>query len=623
VPGRIQRIALATAALPMLLAVVTAVLLRQDGISRPDPVSDASALLAVACYAVVGGLVASRMPRNPCGWLLLLIGSGLGLTICAEAVFTLALREGRPVIAAWALWVNSWVLVATAWPGILLYLLVFPSGLLPSRRWRPFVIGLSVLSLAGVFVKMVQPWPQERVDNPVAAASVANTLFTAIALGFVAAGVIIVVSVVRRFRRAASADRLQIRWLAVVAVLSAALLVIAIAFGALGLDQIGDPFGVAFLLCLVLGIPASAAVALLKHHLYGIEVVANRSIVYGSMAATISVIYAVIVSGVGAAVGSGDRSNVFAAVGATALAAVVFQPARRRAQRFADRLIYGDRASPYELLSMFTERLDDASLDEVLPRMTTLIAEGTGAVRVGIWLRDGTGLRAVSVWPSDGVLPPPMRLDAGELPALDDPAFAVRHHLDAVQVVLEEGDGRRHGEADDEREQEDDADRVTDPVETERAGRHRDHEQRRGQHGDDREPTELPPFVRGRTPEPPDHRHDTDDHRRGEGNGDRGEEGIRDGRHRRHRDGVGDPLPRPGLHHPHEDARARHGDQTDHERPPPWRRWESRGEHEQVQRDRGPDRGDEDPRVHPERPRRELGATVPEGDREDRFGAHR
>ena len=138
--------------------------------------------------------------------------------------------------------------------------------------------------------------------------------------------------------------------------------------------------------------------------------------------------------------GRSERTDdVFAAVAATAVAAVAFQPARRRAQRFADRLIYGDRASPYELVATFTERLDDASLPEVLPRMTTLIAEGTGADRIRIWLRSGPELHPVASWPADGVSPATMRLDDGELPTMGDPAFAVRHGgylLGAITVAM-------------------------------------------------------------------------------------------------------------------------------------------------------------------------------------------
>ena len=363
--GRTQRIAPAAAGLTIFLVAVTAALFALIGKFSEDPVSNVLSLVAVACYALVGGLIASRLPRNACGWLLLVIGLGLVVSMCAEAVFTLALRDGRTSLAAWALWVNSWLLVATVWPGIVAYLLVFPTGVPPSRRWRSFMIGLIALSIAGVLVRMVQPFPdEEEVLNPLDASSraVVDALFTAIAIAFAAALVISVVAAVRRFRRADSIERQALRWLAVAGVLSASLLVIAIAAGALGLDQIGDPFGVAFLLCLVLGLPVSAAIALLKHHLYGIEVVANRSIVFGTMAATITTIYAVVVAAVGAAVGRGDRPNVAAAVAATAVAAVVFQPARRRAQRLADRLIYGDRASPYELVATFSERLDEASL---------------------------------------------------------------------------------------------------------------------------------------------------------------------------------------------------------------------------------------------------------------------
>jgi signal transduction histidine kinase len=440
VSGRTQRIAIAAAALTIVLAAVTGVLFLLDGGLDAGFVSDVLVpLLAVACYAVVGGMLASRLPKDACGWLLLLIGLGLVTTMGAEAVSTLALREDRTVLASWALWVNSWVLVATVWPGIVMYLLVFPTGTPPSRRWRPFVIGLIALSAVGVLVRMVQPWTDEdRLTNPLAPAgsgSVASGAFLVVSLAFVAAAVLAVVAVVRRFRRAPSPERRQLRWLAVVAVLSVTLLVMAIAFGALGLDRVGDPLGVAFLLLLVVGIPVSAAIALLRHHLYGIEVVANRSIVFASIAAVISTIYAVVVAGVGAAVGRGDRPNVVAAVAATALAAVVFQPVRRRAQALADRLIYGDRASPYELVATFTERLDEASLPEVLPRMSALVAEGTGADRVRVWLRNGAELRAVASWPSDGARPSPVRMDDGEPPSMDDHVFAVRHGGDLLGAI--------------------------------------------------------------------------------------------------------------------------------------------------------------------------------------------
>jgi signal transduction histidine kinase len=431
-------IALAASTVTILVAIATAFLFSLDGFFGGDPVSNVLGLLGVACYAVIGGLIVWRLPRNACGWLLLLIGSGLSLGLFTDALKTFAMRDGYVTLASWAAWANALFLFAPVLPAVALYLLVFPTGRPPSPRWRPVAIAVVALSVIGTLGSLLQPFDVGDPENPTAVPSltpVLGPLRGVIVFGFVAMLVLSLVSVVIRSRRAGGPERQQLRWLAVVAVLSAVLLVGAIAFGALGLDGIGDPLGAALILMLTTGIPVSAGIALLKHRLYGIEVVANRAIVYGSLAATISVIYAVIVAGVGAAVGSGDRPNVFAAVAATAVAAVAFQPIRRRAQRFADRLIYGDRASPYELVATFTERLDAASLNEVLPRMTALVAQGTGAERVRIWLRDGADLRAVAAWPADEVLPPPMRLDGGELPGLYDPAFAVRHGGDLLGAI--------------------------------------------------------------------------------------------------------------------------------------------------------------------------------------------
>jgi signal transduction histidine kinase len=428
-------IAFASTAVTLLLVVATAALFTVDGAIGGDPVSNVLALVAVTCYAVVGGLIAARLPGNACGWLLLLIGFGLVVSMGAEAASTIAIGEGRNLLAQWALWVNSWLLVAAVWPGIVLYLLVFPTGALPSRRWRPVGSAVVALAAVGVGARMVQTWEGEPITNPLAvpdAASIVETVFAVVSLAFAAALILAVVSVVLRFRRASPEDRQALRWLVVVAVLSASLLIVAIGAGTLGLHQIGDPFGVAFLLSVVLGLPLSAAIALLGHHVRGIEFLASRSIVYGALAAFVTAIYAVVV-GIAGIIVAGE--SVFPAVGATALAAIAFQPARRRAHKLADRIVYGDRASPYDLVATFSERLDEASLPEILPRMANLVAEGTGAQRVGIWLRAGGELHAVAGWPSTGTHPP-VRVEGGELPGLGaGQAFAVRDREDLLGAI--------------------------------------------------------------------------------------------------------------------------------------------------------------------------------------------
>ena len=329
-----------------------------------------------------------------------MIGLGLVTTMCAEAVSTIAARGGSIQLASWALWVNSWLLIPTAWLGIVSYLLVFPSGSLPSRRWRFAMVGLMGLTVVGVAARMVQPWDGERLVNPLGVGAMeafSEAMFGILSVVFAIAVVAAVVSVVLRFRRGTPADRSALRWLAVVAILAAALLVTAIGAGALGLDSDRRP---------VRGrLPSRGDRRAAGHRGRGAPNAPTRRDRGGGQPIGrvrvdrrhVTVIYAAIVAGIGAVVGRSERSDVFAAVAATAVAAVAFQPARRRAQRFADRLIYGDRASPYELVATFTERLDDASLSEVLPRMTTLIAEGTGADRIRIWLRSGSDLRSRGV----------------------------------------------------------------------------------------------------------------------------------------------------------------------------------------------------------------------------------
>lgn len=443
VTARTDRIVFTASVLSMLLVAGTAVLFALDGLFGSDPVSNALILAAIGSYVVVGGSIARRLPRNACGWLLMLIGAGLAGGLFTDALSTIAVREHRDTIAAWAMFVNAWLLPATVLPGIVLYLVVFPTGRPPSPRWRPLLIGVLALAVAGVVVSTVQPFEVAGIENPFAIGAIASatsTLLVAILFGFIGAAAMGVTSVVVRFRSAPAPERQQLRWLAVVALASLMLLVGSISFGALGLHQIGDPLGVVFLLMLILGLPLSAYVALRRHHLYGIEVVANRSLVYGSLAALITATYAVIVAGAGALVGGGgDRSNVLAAVASTVVAALVFQPARRRAQRLADRLIYGDRASPYELVSTFTERLDAASLNDVLPQMAELVAQGTGAQAVRIWLRSGVALRAAAGWPADTRQSSPVPLDHDELPKLLEGAFPIRHRghlLGAITVEM-------------------------------------------------------------------------------------------------------------------------------------------------------------------------------------------
>ena len=439
----IRAIALAIPTFAMLLVIASAVLFTQDADFGGDPVSNALILVGIACYVVIGGLIAWRLPENACGWLLLLVGGGLAAAVFSDAQATYALREGLVTLASWAAWANAALFFVTL-AGIPLYLLVFPTGRPPSPRWRPVAIVVIAIAIVGTLVNVLAPSGDVEVENPIVVAGIApalEALRAALTLVFVAAAMLCVASVVVRWRRAATPERLHLRWLAVVAVLAAALLIGSIAFGALGHQSNGDPRGVAFILVLTTGIPVSAGIALLRHHAHGIEVVANRSIVYGALAALITSTYAVVVAGAGAVVGRSERSNVLLAVAATVAAAIIVHPARQRAQRFADLIIYGYRASPFELVSTFSERLGSASYDDALPQMARLVADGIGADEVRVWLRTGAELRAASCWPpAAAASPPPSKQLVDDEPSeLDDPAFPVRYRgmlLGAITVKM-------------------------------------------------------------------------------------------------------------------------------------------------------------------------------------------
>src|SRR5205807_4708215 len=127
-----------------------------------------------------------------------------------------------------------------------------------------------------------------------------------------------------------------------------------------------------------------------KHRLYDIDVVINKTVVYGALAAFITGVYVAVVVGLGSLVGSASRPNVPLSIAATALVAVAFQPVRARVQRLANRLVYGERATPYEVLSEFSERMAGTfATEELLPRMARTLAEGTGSSRAEVWLRVG------------------------------------------------------------------------------------------------------------------------------------------------------------------------------------------------------------------------------------------
>jgi len=308
--------------------------------------------------------------------------------------------------------------------------LTFPTGHLMSKRWLipiVFILLYFALVIPGGALFPGHPvagYPQ--ISNPIGWTGHEELLTNLQDLSLVPGAIAIlgiIASVVVRFRRSRGVERQQLKWFMFSFSLVPAMLALN---GVPVLDKVS--FTVA-----VPALAISIALAVLRYRLYDLDVVISRTLVYGSLAIFITAVYVGIAVGIGAAIGGGGKPNLGLSIVATAIVAVGFQPVRERLQRVANRLVYGNRATPYEVLSQFSERVAESyAMDDVLPRMARVLAEGTGAQRADVWLRSGDSLRAAAVWPADAPLQDPVLLNGSGLSA--------RHGTDRMVEVRHQGE---------------------------------------------------------------------------------------------------------------------------------------------------------------------------------------
>ncbi len=182
-------------------------------------------------------------------------------------------------------------------------------------------------------------------------------------------------------------------------------------------------------LIVLIGIPAAMTTAILKHRLYDIDVIIKRAVVYGLLSAAFTAVYAGIVLGIGTF--AGHRGGPVLTIAAAVLIALLFQPLRHRARLLANRLVYGERATPYQVLSDFAEDMaGQLDFGEALDKMVSVLAGAAGATRAEAWIRVGAELRPVATWPGGSPAPAPVALSGHlELPPFEaaSRAVAVRH----------------------------------------------------------------------------------------------------------------------------------------------------------------------------------------------------
>jgi signal transduction histidine kinase len=310
-------------------------------------------------------------------------------------------------------------------------LLVFPTGALPSRRWRPVAavaVAITGLALIGFTVtprEVTLPAPggvSLTFPNPFAIRSLGHGILTTLLgtlLGLTVFSVLLfvaaMVALVVRYRSGGPDLRQQIKWLAFAAAAAVACQVALVLTQAAGGNDSTATLVVGFVSALVFlfGIPVAITIAILRYGLYEIDVIINRTVVYGLLAAAVTAVYVTIVAGIGtlAGYGGGPLLSVAAAVAI----ALLFQPLRRQAQRLANRLVYGDRATPYQVLSEFAEHMAGTlGLDEALDRMVSVLAAGTGATRVEVFTRVGFALQPTATWPPGSAAPEPVALGDGD-----------------------------------------------------------------------------------------------------------------------------------------------------------------------------------------------------------------
>jgi signal transduction histidine kinase len=347
-------------------------------------------------FATPGALVAAHRPGNPIGWLMLAEGLSWQLFGLAGVYRVTALPGG-----SWAALVYDWgYVVPVALMSLLL--LLFPDGRMPSRRWRPLAASLvtGACLLSAALLLRPGPLPSTPVANPLGVAGaepVLGALEAAGNLAMLLSGIGCAVALVFRYRRAGDIERHQLKWLAYggVVVLLAWVLAFVLDVAGLGIDtgEIRVP--------VLLVLPIAIAIAVLQYRLYAIDVIISRTIVYTALAGLIAATYVAIVVGLGSALGAGRQPNLALSVLATVVVAIAFDPARRRLRRVANRLVYGRRATPYEVLAAFTERVSAVyQPGEVLPQMARLIAEASGAAWAEVWLCLGSELRPAGRWPA-------------------------------------------------------------------------------------------------------------------------------------------------------------------------------------------------------------------------------
>ena len=400
--------------------------------------SDVVSVFPILAFATVGALIAWSQPRNRIGWFLIATAIAATFLTLPKLYAGLAINLGLKWLPApeWVFWIGqfSWIVVVELF--LVLLPLYYPDGRLPGPRWRLVIWSAALVALIAIISALDPVSAPTGVVNPMgipALAGVTKFLFIPFTVIFLGTSLAAVLSLLVRYRRGDGQDRQRLKWL--MAATALLLLTFALNLTILPNDLLIPVVAAA--------VPIAIGIAILRYRLYDIDLIINRALVYGGLAAVITVVYVLVVINIGAMVGGSQR--LWLSLLTTAVIALAFQPLRQRAQRLANRLVYGRRATPYEALSQFSEHLSETySHEDILDRMSRILAQGTGAERAEIWVRAGQRLVLASASPPSPEAVTPVPMQNGTLPQMPrDTVVAVSHQgelLGALAVNKKRGE---------------------------------------------------------------------------------------------------------------------------------------------------------------------------------------
>jgi hypothetical protein len=376
---------LAAANLTLVFALFV---VRDETLSATNRIGWILGHLPAFAFVTVGAVVVSRRPGNVIGWLC----CGMGL---AQILAGFGGRPARSVLAADPSFGPGWVVLyefgelcwELGWALLGLLLLLFPTGRLPSRRWRPAAwAAVAVLVLAALSSPLLPGPPADGLrPNPIAIPALEGVLRLAYATaGWVLAGVILaaLVSLIARFRRAIGAERQQLKWFAY----GTALLVLLPAAGPVA--AISSTAGNLLAAVIVSAIPVTIGIAVLRYRLYDLDRLVNRTVVYGLLTVLLAGVYAGLVFTLSQLLNPADQQSTLAVAASTLVVAALFQPARHRIQGLVDRRFNRRRYDAARTVAAFSARLrDQIELDTLSTELLAVVDQTVQPTQASLWLR--------------------------------------------------------------------------------------------------------------------------------------------------------------------------------------------------------------------------------------------